>query len=84
MDTIESLGSTEYATTRALIRIDAIGTADTPALLIYRLAAASAYITAAAELKVITENAWAELLELADRTYNAHHLAVDTADSFDP
>jgi hypothetical protein len=82
MDSIETIGSTEFATRMALIRIDAITVADTTQNVIFRYGAATAYITASAELKAITESAWANLLDLADAAYNTHPLATGTSDNF--
>ena len=83
MDSIETLGSTKYTLTQALIRIDAIGTATSPADVIFRFGAATAYITAAAELKALAEASWSELLDLADKLYNEHPLATGTSEDFD-
>lgn len=82
MSSIEKLGSTQYALTGALVRIDAIGSASTKADVIFRFGAATGYISAAAELKVLNETSWAELLDLADKLYNKHLLAMGTSGDF--
>lgn len=82
MDTIEILGSTEFAMTRALIRIDSISSAGTVADVIFRFASAVGYINACADIKAINESAWARLLDLADKAYDAHPLATGRSDDF--
>ena len=82
MDTIETLGSTEFAMTRALIRIDSISSAGTVADVIFRFASAVGYVNACADTKAINENAWAKLLELAAKAYDAHPLATGRSDDF--
>jgi hypothetical protein len=56
MDSIETLGSTEFAMRNAMLRIDAISEAKTAHEAIFFFGAATAYITASAELKAITES----------------------------
>jgi hypothetical protein len=82
MDSIETLGSTEFAMRNAMLRIDAISEAKTAHEAILFFGAATAYITASAELKAITESSWANLLDLADAAYNTHPLATGTSDNF--
>lgn len=82
MDTLETLGSTEYAMTRALIRIDFISAATTVPDTIFRFASAVGYVNACADIKAINENAWARLLDLADKAYDAHPLATGRSDDF--
>jgi hypothetical protein len=83
MSSIEKLGSIQYALTEALVRIDAIGTATSPADVIFRFGAATSYIAAAAELKALAEASRSELLDLADKLYNQHPLATGTSEDFD-
>lgn len=82
MDTLETLGSTEYAMTRAIIRIDSISAAATVADVIFRFASATGYVNACADMKAINENAWARLLDLADKAYDAHPLATGRSEDF--
>jgi hypothetical protein len=82
MDTIETLGSTEFAMTRALIRIDSISSAGTVADVIFRFASAVGYVNACADINAINESAWARLLDLADKAYDAHPLATGRSDDF--
>lgn len=84
MDTIETLGSTEYAMNRAMIRIDSIGTAKTAAEALYQFAAVTGYITAVTELNAITHHARAILLELANTAYDDNLLAEGKARYFLP
>ena len=55
MDSIETLGSTEFAMRKAMLRIDAISSAKSTEEAVFCFGAASAYITACAELKAIPE-----------------------------
>lgn len=82
MDSIETLGSTEFAMRNAMLRIDAISGAKTAHEAIFRFGAATAYITASAELRAIAESAWANLLDQADAAYNSHPLATGISDDF--
>lgn len=82
MDTLETLGSTEFAMTRALIRIDSISSAAAAADVIFRFASAVGYVNACADIKAISEHAWARLLDLADKAYDAHPLATGRSDDF--
>lgn len=82
MDTLETLGSTEFAMTRALIRIDSISAAATAPDAIFRFASAVGYINACADIKTISEDAWARLLDLADTAYDAHPLGTGRSDDF--
>lgn len=82
MDTIETLGSAEFAITRAIIRIDSISSAATAADTIFRFASAVAYVNACADIKAINENAWARLLDLADKAHDAHPLSTGRSDDF--
>jgi len=82
MDTLETLGSTEFAMTRALIQIDSISSAGTAADAVFRFASAVGYVNACADIKAINENAWARLLDLADKAYDAHPLATGRSDDF--
>lgn len=52
MDTLETLGSTEFAMTRALIRIDSISAATTVPDTIFRFASAVGYVNACADSRV--------------------------------
>lgn len=83
MDSIETIGSTEFATRMALIRIDAITGADTAQNVIFRYGAATAYVTAAAEMNAISETSLVNLLDQADAAYDAHRLATGTSADFD-
>lgn len=83
MDSIETIGSTEYATRTALLRIDAITNADTAQNVIFRYGAATGYISAASELYAISETALVHLLDQADAAYDTHPLATGTSADFD-
>ena len=76
MDTIETLGNTEFVMTRAILRIDSISSAATASDAIFRFAYAVGYVNACADMKAINEDAWARLLDLADKAYDAHPLAT--------
>lgn len=82
MDSIETLGTTEFAMRHVMLRIDAISSAKSTEEVVFRFGAASAYITACAELKAIPEVEWANFLNAADAAYNAHPLAGGTSENF--
>lgn len=82
MDSIETLGTTEFAMRKAMLRIEAISSAKSTEEAIFHLGAATAYITACAELKAIPEKVWANLLDDADAAYNSHPSAGGTSESF--
>ena len=83
MDSIETIGSTEFATRMAHLRIDAITGADTAQNVIFRYGAATAYVSAAGDLYVISETALVTLLDQADAAYDSHPLATGTSADFD-
>jgi hypothetical protein len=83
MDTIETLGSTEYAMTRVMIRIDSISTAKTAVEALYRFAAVTGYTTATADMNAVPQQALAILRDLTEAAYDAHPLAIGKARDFE-
>ena len=83
MDSIETIGSTEYATRTALLRIDAITNADSAKNVIFRYGTATGYISAASGLFAISEAALVHLLDHADAAYDTHPLATGASADFD-
>ena len=83
-DFIETIGNTEFEFRMMLIRIDAIGNADTAHNAIFRYGATPTYISAAAaDMYAISETSLFKLLDQADAAYDAHPSATGTTADFD-
>ncbi|PBP46179.1 hypothetical protein [Pseudomonas syringae] len=82
MDSIKTLGTTKFAMRKAMLRINAISSAKSTEEAVFIFGAATADITAYAELKAIPEKVWANLLGDADAAYNSHPSAGDTSERF--